>query len=104
MRSWGGVLDVLPELVAAVAQGAPNGGRNAVEHELHGRPAAVRTRLAYLLHGVAPGWAEALTVPSHGKVWFGPRGHLRRHHAALEVADTILPMPPGDLPPIKGFE
>jgi len=104
VRSWGGLLDVLPELVAAVAQGAPIGGRDALEHELHGRPAAVRTRLAYLLHGVAPGWAEALTAPSHGKVWFGPRGPLRRHHAALEVADTILPMPPGDLPPIKGFE
>ena len=51
VRSWGGVLDVLPELVAAVAQGAPNGGRDA-----------------------------------------------------LEVADTILPMSPGDLPPIPGLE
>ena len=40
----------------------------------------------------------------HGKVWFGPRGPLRRHHAALEMADTILPMSPGDLPPIQGFE
>jgi predicted transcriptional regulator of viral defense system len=98
VRSWGGVLDVLPDLVAAVAQAAPNGGRDALERELHGRPASVRTRLAYLLHGVAPGWAAALAPSSHGKVWFGPRGPLRRHHAALEVADTILPMSPGDFP------
>jgi hypothetical protein len=103
VRSWGAVLDVLPDLVAAVAQAAPNGGRDALELELHGRPASVRTRLAYLLHGVAPQWAEALTPLSHGKVWFGPRGPLRRHHAALGVADTILPMSPGELPPIQGL-
>jgi hypothetical protein len=103
VRSWGAVLDALPDLVAAVAQAAPNGGLDALEHELHGRPASVGTRLAYLLHGVAPQWAEALTPSSHGKVWFGPRGPLRRHHAALGVADTILPMSPGELPPIQGL-
>ena len=104
VRSWGGVLDVLPDLVAAVAKATANGGRDALEHELHGRPASARTRLAYLLHGVAPRWADALTPSSHGKVWFGPRGRLRRHHAALEVADTILPMSPGDFAPIQGVD
>lgn len=104
VKSWGGVLDVLPDLVAAVAEAAPDGGRDALERELHGRPPSVRTRLAYLLHGLAPGWAAALAPSSHGKVWFGPRGPLRRHHAALEIADTILPMSPGDLPPIPGLE
>lgn len=104
VRSWGGVLDVLSDLVAAVARAAPDGGRAALERELHGRPASVRTRLAYLLHGVAPGWVTALAPSSHGKVWFGPRGPLRRHDAAFEIADTILPMSPGDLPPIPGLE
>lgn len=103
VKSWGGVLDVLPDLVTAIAHDAPNGGRDALERELHDRPASVRTRLAYLLHGVAPGWAATIAPASHGKVWFGPRGPLRRHHAALEVADTILPMSPGDLPPIPGL-
>ncbi len=104
VKSWGGILDVLPDLVAEVAQAAPDGGRQALELELHGRPASVRTRLAYLLHGVAPGWVAALAPSSHGKVWFGPRGPLRHHHAALEIADTILPMSPGDLPPLPGLE
>ena len=90
--------------MAAVAQAAPNGGLDALERELHGRPAAVRIRLAYLLHGVAPRWAVTLTAPSHGNVWFGPRAPLRRHNAALEVADTIPPMPPGDLPPSQGLD
>lgn len=104
VRSWGGVLDLLSDLVAEVARAAPDGGSDALERELDGRPASVRTRLAYLLHGVAPGWSKALTPASHGKVWFGPRGPLKRHHATLEVADTILPMSPGDLPPIPGLE
>ncbi len=104
VKSWGGVLDVLPDLVAAVAKAAPNGARDALERELHDRPASVRTRLAYLLHGVAPVWAAALAPSSHGKVWFGPRGSLKRHHAALEIADTILPMSPGELPPTPGLQ
>ena len=103
VKSWGGVLDVLTDLVAAVAEAAPTGGLDALERELHDRPAAVRTRLAYLLHGVAPRWAKSLTASSHGKVWFGPRGPLRRHHTALEVANTVLPMSPGDLPPVQGL-
>lgn len=104
VRSWGGVLDLLPELVAAVAQSAQDGGHHALEQELHQRPASVRSRLAYLLHGVAPRWATALVPSKHGKVWFGPRGPLKRHHAALDIADTILPMSPGDLPPLPGLE
>jgi hypothetical protein len=49
----------------------------------------VRTRLAYLLHGVAPGWAATLAPPSHGEVRFGPRGPLRRHHATLEAVRDL---------------
>lgn len=54
VRSWGGDLDALPDLVAAVAQATHHGGLDAIEHEHYGRPASVRIRLAYLLHGVEP--------------------------------------------------
>ncbi len=103
VTSWGTVLDLLPDLVGAIAQQANGGGLAALEAELRDRPASVRTRLAYLLHGVAPAWARALQPTRHarGKVWFGPRGPLRRHHAPLEIADTILPMSPGELPPLE---
>lgn len=100
VRSWGALLDSLGDLVAAVMdeEASEPGG---LDRELEGRPAAVRTRLAYLVHGVAPSLADELDVASHGKVWFGRRGPLKRHNARFEVADTILPMSPGDLPRVR---
>jgi len=94
VRSWGTVLDALPELVGAVLE---PGSREQLDGELKGRPAAVRTRLAYLVHGVAPKLAMRLATPGRGVVWFGSRGPLKRHHAGLQVADTVLPMAPGEL-------
>jgi predicted transcriptional regulator of viral defense system len=94
VRSWGAVLDALPELVGAVLE---PGSPEQLDRELAGRPTAVRTRLAYLVHGVAPKLATRLAAPSGGVVWFGSRGPLKRHHAGFQVVDTVLPMAPGEL-------
>jgi len=90
VRSWGGVLDALADLVAATSIAD-------VRAELEGRPQASRVRLAYLLSGVAPELVEQLEVVPGHKVWFGPRGPLRHHDATWNVADTVLPIRPTDL-------
>lgn len=90
VRSWSAVLDALPELLEMI-------DRDALRQELAGRPAAVATRLAYLLHGLDPQLASELTPPDHGKVWFGPRAPLKRHNQAFNIADTILPLSPAQL-------
>lgn len=95
VTSWGGVLDALPDLVDGV-------DRAELEDELSERPAAVRTRLAYLVEGVAPQLSRSIAVPGHGKVWFGPRGRLKRHHQQLGIADTILPRAPTAITPRPG--
>lgn len=88
VASWGVVLEALPELVEKVDLAS-------LQEELADRPSAVKTRLAYLVHGVAPDLAKQLVEPGHGKVWFGPRGPLKRHHQGFDVADTVLPVSPG---------
>ena len=75
-----------------------------IDAELAGRPRSVRVRLAYLTQGVAPDLAERLVPPDDGgraapKVWFGPRGSLKRHSARFSVADTVLPFDPASLHP-----
>ena len=90
VRSWGGVLLVLADLVAEAAI-------DDVRLELAGRPHATWVRLAYLLSGVAPELVERLDVTPGHKVWFGPRGKLRHHDARWNVADTVLPIHPADL-------
>jgi hypothetical protein len=89
VRSWGSVLPALPELLAR----SPEEG---IREELTGRSHAARVRFAYLVSGLAPDLVERLDIRPAGKVWFGPRGQLRRHSARWQVADTVLPMaPPG---------
>lgn len=90
VRSWSGVLEALPELVAISNQ-------DDIMTELEGRPHATRVRLAYLISDIAPQLVERMNVQPAGKVWFGPRGKLRRHSAQWNVADTILPFPPDTL-------
>jgi len=92
VRSWGAVLDVLADLVAAASL-------DDVRAELQGRAHATGVRLAYLLSGVAPDLVEQLDVAPGHKVWFGPRGKLRHHDATWNVADTVLPTRPADLAP-----
>ncbi len=89
VRSWGSVLDALPELLARSPEGE-------IREELAGRSHATRVRFAYLVSGLAPDLVEQMGIKPAGKVWFGPRGQLRRHNARWQVADTVLPMaPPG---------
>lgn len=97
VRGWGTVGESLADLVASAD---PAG----VDHELEGRPRSVRVRLAYLVQGIAPDLADRLLPPDQGgraapKVWFGPRGPLKRHSTRFAVADTILPFDPAELRP-----
>lgn len=93
VKSWSAVLDALPELLERAEA-------DDLRAESMGRPAAVRTRLAYMLHGIDPALANELAPDDHGKVWFGPRGPLKRHNQTFNVADTILPISPGQLGPV----
>jgi hypothetical protein len=97
VRGWGAIADALPELVDVIASGD-------MDVELVGRPRSVRVRLAYLIQGVAPDLADRLVPPNEGgraapKVWFGPRGSLKRHNSRFSVADTLLPFDPAGLQP-----
>lgn len=90
VRSWSAVLEALPYVIAEADHAA-------VLKELKGRPAAVSTRLAYLVHGLSRELAETVKPRDHGKVWFGPRGPLKRHNSEFNIADTVLPVDPAVL-------
>jgi len=90
VRSWASVLEGLPGLVSAAEE--PD-----IRTEVEGRTHATQVRLAYLLSGFAPELVERLRVQPRGKVWFGPRGPLRRHDSRWNIADTILPFSPYEL-------
>jgi len=95
VRSWGAVADTLADLVASTEP-------TDINRELARRPRSVRVRLAYLLQGVAPDLAGRLLPPDEGgrsapKVWFGPRGPLKRHSTRFSVADALLPFDPAEL-------
>jgi predicted transcriptional regulator of viral defense system len=97
VRGWGAIADALPELASVVSSAD-------IDTELAGRPRSVRVRLAYLTQGAAPDLADHLVPPSQRgrdmpKVWFGPRGALKRHSARFSVADTLLPFDPMTLHP-----
>jgi hypothetical protein len=95
VRSWASTAEWLPDLAAEV-------DADAVLTELADRSAAVRVRTGYLLQNLRPDIAGHLTGDVAGKVWFGPRGPLRRHDARWQVADTILPFPPAHLTATDG--
>lgn len=97
VSGWRTVADALPDLVDAISTAD-------LDTELAGRARSVRARLAYLVHGVSPQLADHLLPPdergrSAAKVWFGPRGALKRHSSRFAVADTLLPFDPGTLQP-----
>lgn len=97
VRSWGLVLETLPELVGDILASE----RESLDVELKSRPAAVRTRLAYLTEGVAKTLARDLAPRDRGVVWFGRRdAPTKRFHSALNVVDTILPVAPSQIPPV----
>jgi len=95
VRGWGAIAEVLPELMDQVT-------RADVEYELQDRSRATRVRLAYLIHGIDPILADHLVPPSDGgreapRIWFGPRGQLKRQNMRFSVADTVLPFNPSRL-------
>jgi len=97
VRGWGAIADALPELIDTATTAEIN-------DELAGRPRSVRVRLAYLTQGIAPDLADRLIPLNEGgrsapKVWFGPRGTLKRHSSRFSVADTLLPFDPASLRP-----
>lgn len=94
VQSWTSVFDWLPDLVEEVE-------RENVLTELHDRSHATKVRFSYLLSGLAPDFVEGLDIEPAGKVWFGPRETLRRHNATWNVADTILPVDPVELDPVR---
>jgi hypothetical protein len=90
VHSWRAIGDALPELVDSV-------DRAELEVELADRPASVSVRVAYLVQALDPDLADRLATQSRGKVWFGPRGRLKRHSQRFGVADTLLPFDPATL-------
>jgi predicted transcriptional regulator of viral defense system len=87
VRSWGTVASALADLVAAA-------DRAEIEAELVDRTESVARRLAYLVQALDPQLAVDLMPRPRGKVWFGPRGPLRRHDQRFQIADTVLPFDP----------
>ncbi len=94
VQNWTSVFNWLPDLVAATEQ-------EKVLTELINRSHSTKIRFAYLLSGLAPDFVETLDVEPAGKVWFGPREQLRRHNAEWNIADTILPVNPEELDPVR---
>lgn len=89
VRSWSSVEEWLPDVAAADA--------DLIRAELAGRSNAAAVRTGYLLEGLRPELSQELRQHVAGKVWFGPRGRLRRHSESWQVADTILPFRPSQL-------
>lgn len=88
---WQSAMEWMPDVAAEV-------NPETILEELNDRPRAVRVRLGYLLQGVRPDIARLFASDVVNKVWFGPRGTLRRHDQAWLIADTLLPFHPARLP------
>ena len=95
IKSWGEVVEWLGDIVVEAVEAD-------VLLELEERPRAVRMRLAYLLQGLWPDLAERVGSGAATKVWFGPRGKLRRHSQRWRIADSLLPFDPAILPRVRG--
>ncbi len=95
VNSWGGVVEWLGDVVTEAVEAD-------ILLELEDRPRAVRVRLAYLLQGLWPELSELSAGGAGTKVWFGPRGKLRRHSQRWRIADSILPFDPAKLPRVRG--
>lgn len=92
VRSWTSAVEWLPDIAQTL-------GAEPLLAELDGRASSVRSRTGYLLQGLRPDLAGAIRDlgPLRGKAWFGPRRKLRRHDAAWQIADTLLPFDPRTL-------
>jgi hypothetical protein len=96
VRSWSSALEWLPDIAAAMSWAQ-------LAIELADRVTTIRVRTGYLVQALRPDLAEAIRDlgPLRGKTWFGPRGPLRRHDNAWQVADTILPVDPRTLKAVR---
>jgi len=91
---WQSAMEWMPDVAAEA-------NSERILKELNDRPRAVRVRLGYLLQGVRPDIARLFVSDVVNKVWFGPRGKLRRHDQAWLIADTLLPLDPAVLPDVR---
>lgn len=88
VRSWGAVLEWLPDLAGDLSG-------DALQRELCGRSRAVRVRAGYLLAGLRPDLAEPLHDAVRDPVRFGPRqAKVRRYARDWRVIDSLLPVDP----------
>jgi len=89
VRGWTTFAEAPPELAA----------RSAAEClELGSRPATVRSRLAYLISGVAPATADRLQPTAPPSVtWFGSSRSSHLYDERFNVADGLLPFDPRTL-------
>jgi hypothetical protein len=91
VRGWTTFAEALPELAA-------RSRADDLERELEGRPGTVRSRLAYLVSGVAPEVADHLQpVTPQSVTWFGHSRTSRRFDKQFNVADGLLPFDPRTL-------
>lgn len=91
VRGWTTFAEAMPELVARSSLAE-------LEAELIRRPSTVRSRMAYLLSGVAPGIADQLQPTRPETVtWFGSQRVSRRFDKRFNVADSLLPFDPRTL-------
>ncbi len=93
--SWGSVLEWLPDLAADAEP-------DVLSAELSSRPRAVAVRAGYLLSGMRPDLAGPLSALATDVVRFGPRAQVpRRHVAAWQVIDYLLPSDPTSWAPVR---
>jgi predicted transcriptional regulator of viral defense system len=91
VRGWTTFAEALPELAARSTA-------EELEQELRSRPAAVRSRLAYLVSGVTPAVADRLQPAAPPSVtWFGSSRTSSRYDKRFNVADGLLPFDPRTL-------
>jgi hypothetical protein len=91
VRGWTTFVEALPELAARSTA-------KDLEQELGSRPATVRSRLAYLISGVAPATADGLQPTAPPSVtWFGSSRASHRYDKRFNVADGLLPFDPRTL-------
>ena len=94
-RSWGAVLEWLPDLAA-------DADRAVLLDELEGRPRAVAVRVGYLLSGLRADLAAPLASLATDLTRFGRRGDPPlRYAAAWRVQDALLPSDPTTWEPVR---
>lgn len=96
VRSWQSASEWLPELAYEMDAGG-------MLEELEGRKSSVWARAGYLVQGMRPDIAEAISEAfrPNAKVRFGPRTASLRNDERWKVADTILPFDPREMEAVK---